>query len=264
LIRHAEWEKKNNELRDAEYAELKEQVKHSALPDAVVDRLVILAIKETDEQRKNSPDRRPTFAPPIPFSHKLVDALKRFQALDPRIECEPGYGRLWAIWESPKKTHGKCQGFELRAGKAHDGELITKVRSGSGAKWWTGPEWTIPHLHLREWMKEAQVASQEKAYRAEKERFILRCALRELGTVEILKFAGALDEVMLAGARLAKICCCCGRALTDPTSMALGIGPECLKTSIWWEHHLHGQTKEQTVAAYLTAEDQRTSKQNDK
>jgi hypothetical protein len=164
LARHAEWEQKNNELRHAEYLELKTQVKHSALPDAVVDQLVSLAVKETDEQRKNSPDRRPTFAPPIPFAGELVEALERFKALAVKVEFEPGYGRLWAVWESPKKAHRKCKGFELRAGKAHNGLLITSLRPGSGARWWTGPEWTVPHLHLREWMKEVQVANQEKVY----------------------------------------------------------------------------------------------------
>jgi hypothetical protein len=104
----AEWEKKNTELRDAEYTELREQVKHSALPDTVVDQLVTLAVRDTDEQRKNSPDRRPTFAPPIPFSKELIDALERFKALDSKTQFEPGYGRLWAVWESPKKTHGQC------------------------------------------------------------------------------------------------------------------------------------------------------------
>jgi hypothetical protein len=67
---------------------------------------------------------------------------------------------------------------------------------------------------------------------------------------------------MLAGARLAKICCRCGRTLTDPTSMALGIGPECLNVSIWWEQQLHGRTKEQTQAYYLVTEDQRTNEDN--
>jgi hypothetical protein len=255
LIKSAEWEKKNTELRRTEYLELKEQVKHSSLPDARVDALVALAVKETDEQREAIPDRRPTFAPPIPFSEALIALLERHKALDSKTQFEPGYGRLWAVWESPKKAHGKCKGFELRAGKAHDGLLITNVRSGSGAKWWTGPEWTIPHLHLREWMKEVQVAIQEKTYRAEKERFILHCELRESGTVEILKFAGAPEKIMLAGARLAKICCRCGRALTDPTSMALGIGPECLKEATWWAQYLDGWTKEQTLAYYLAREE---------
>lgn len=257
--RRAEWGKKNSELRAVEYKELAAQVKHTALPDPLVDELVSLAMTETNEQRENSPDRRPTFAPPIPFSKEFIDALQRLKERDPKIEFEPGYGRLWAVWESPKKAHGKCKGFELRAGKAHDGEIITNIRPGYGGGWWTGPDWGVPELYLEEWMGSAQVAAQEKGYSERRERFILHSELRELGIAEILKFAGAPQEVMLAGARLAEICCCCGRALTGPTSMALGIGPECIKGAIWSRAYFNGWTKEQTEAYYLARQDKQTA-----
>jgi hypothetical protein len=259
LVRRAEWEKKNSALRWAERKELEAQVKHSAFPDHLVDELVNLAIKETDQPRENSPDRRPTFAPPIPFSKELIDALERLKSLDSKIEFEPGYGRLWAVWESPKKAHGKCKGFDLLVGKVRQGQAIVTIRPGVGGSWWTGPKWSVPSLYLTESMGESQIAVQEKDYNKHKERFLLNSELRELGIAEILKFAGAPYEVMLAGARFAKICCCCGRELTDPTSMALGIGPECIKEAIWSRAYFDGWTKEQTEAYYLAREDKQTA-----
>jgi hypothetical protein len=256
--KRVEWEKKNNERLSAERIALDSQVKHTAIPHAVIDELVTLAVKHTEEQRENSPDRRPTFAPPISFSKELVDALERSRSLYPNREFEQGYGRLWAVWESPKKAHGKCKGFELRAGKAHDGELITKIRPGYGGGWWTGPNWSTPSSDLRQGMTEGQITTEQKKFNERKERFILDSGLRELGIAEILKFAGAPEEVMLAGARLAGICCECGRELTDPTSMALGIGPECIKGAIWINRKLNGWTKEQTEAYYLAQQDKQT------
>jgi hypothetical protein len=203
-VKHAEWEKQNSAERAAEREELKAQVKQTALPDALVDELIILAVKETDHQRENSPDRRPTFAPPIPFSPELVDALEQSKALYPKREfepVEPGYGRLWAVWESPKKAHGKCKGFELRAGKAHDGWIIAEARPGWGGKsgkWFTGPSPVVPGLYLESWMGSDQVEVQKKAYNKRKEHFLASSQLRELGIAEILKFAGAPGEMTAA------------------------------------------------------------------
>jgi hypothetical protein len=92
----------------------------------VVDKLVELAIAETAYQRSSSPDRRPTFAPPITFCAELETLLSNAKNIG--NEFEPGYGRLWAVWENPKLTLGKCKGFELRAGKNHDGPVLVKIR----------------------------------------------------------------------------------------------------------------------------------------
>ncbi len=238
------WKKLNEETRianeatdkrlfeqsDQQYKELIKTIVCTAIAPTLVNELVDLAVKETSLQRETSPDRRPTFAPPIPFSPEMDSALKRLKLLDPKLEFEPGYGRLWAVWESPERANGKCQGFNLRAGKAQDGVMLVQIRPGSGG-WWTGPRWTAPRLFLSHRMYENQIGIQELHYETSKERFLINSELRELGIAEILKFAEAPEEVMLAGARIAGICCRCGRPLTDPTSMALGIGPECI-------HHL--------------------------
>jgi Family of unknown function (DUF6011) len=221
-------QKKLDDQSSQERRQLQDQYKTSAIPPKVVDDLVVLAVKETNYQRQNTPDRRPTFAPPIPFSKELIDALERFKALKPKAEFEPGYGRLWAVWESPKLAHGKCNGFQLRAGKGHDGETLVEIRPGSGG-WWTGPNWSPTTLCLQHYMNEEAITNQKQKYQEEKTLFLIHCELRELGILEILKFAGAPEEVMRAGGRIAGICCRCGRVLTDPTSMALGIGPECIQ-----------------------------------
>jgi hypothetical protein len=164
--------------------------------------------------------RRPTFAPPITFDAEL-DAL--ISKAESGKDYEPGYGRLWAVWENPKRTLGKCKGFELRAGKGHDGPVLVQIRVGYGQnKWWTGPNWCCP-----------QWTGDDAQYEKGKARFLLRCQLRESGIREILRFADSPEEVMREGARKAKICCRCSRELTDPTSMALGVGPECIKHVAW-------------------------------
>jgi hypothetical protein len=229
--RQAERIEKDRQLAEesnAEYQRLKGQIPRTALPPTIVNGLIELALQETNYQRERSPDRRATFAPPIPFSEELVSALERLKKLRPRIEFEPGYGRLWSVWESPKLANGKCKGFDLRAGKAHDGEVIVNIRPGDGS-WWTGPAWEAPRVRIECWMGANYVAVQHKAYNEQKERFLLRSELRELGIADILKFSGSPEEVMRAGGRIAGICCRCGRLLTDPTSMALGIGPECIQ-----------------------------------
>jgi hypothetical protein len=232
--RDKEWEERKrieNEKKAQEAAVRTEELKNrlgdseaASIPSTVIDELVTLAINETSFQRETSPDRRPTFAPPIPFSENLQTALERLRAMRTQLEFEPGYGRLWAVWESPKLANGKCKGFDLRVGKDHDGEVLVSVRPGTGG-WWTGPRLVAPSPVYNGWNKERW----QKEYDQKVNGYILYSQLRDLGVAEIMKFSGSPEEVMRAGARIAGICCRCGRSLTDPTSMALGIGPECIQ-----------------------------------
>jgi hypothetical protein len=75
--------------------------------------------------------------------------------------------------------------------------------------------------------EQERFAKRHEEYLLRQKRYALRERLRELGLAAILAFTGAPDETMQRGARLAGICCNCGRTLTDPTSLELGIGPEC-------------------------------------
>lgn len=70
---------------------------------------------------------------------------------------------------------------------------------------------------------EKELAAHERRMKS----YRLRERIRELGMAAIAGFSGAPDELMKTGAQIAGICCICGRALTDPTSMRLGIWPEC-------------------------------------
>jgi hypothetical protein len=55
LVKRAEWEKRNQELRRAEYEELAAQVRRTALPNALVDELVTLASRKRINRGKTTP-----------------------------------------------------------------------------------------------------------------------------------------------------------------------------------------------------------------
>ena len=54
----------------------------------------------------------------------------------------------------------------------------------------------------------------------------LRAKAEEMATNDELTRRHA-DEQMREGGRFCGHCCICGKALTDPISIELGIGPEC-------------------------------------
>ena len=218
------------------------------------------AIRDTDQQRCLHPERRPTWAPPLPFNCKMEAALERLKSLIPEADFDCSYGRLWAVWAHPKWCKGKFDGFDLRAGREHNGEIITRIRPGREL-WWIGPNWRTPcppkdpetwekrESRLRKlWARVGDpdfllkaIARAKESFAEEQAEYIrkkaqgekvvgrieLRHNIRELGVAAILAFAGAPDATMQSGARLAGICCRCGRILTDASSRELGIGPEC-------------------------------------
>jgi hypothetical protein len=228
------------------------------------ERLAERVISDTAEQRQLHPERRPTWAPPLPFPPELVSDLERLKALLPDADFDPAYGRLWAEWADPKRCDGRFDGFSLRAGKSHDGERILRLSPGVGA-WHVGPHWLAPKAPKPvkplqaykipkgffkgfnpedpsvkemvafivggwpEQFAEAQsrYAKEQAKFEPLQAQFLLREDLRNLGVAAFLAFAGAPDATMRSGAILAGICFRCGKILTDTTSRELGIGPEC-------------------------------------
>jgi len=181
--------------------------------------------------------RRPSWAPRILVGEELLVLLYELSWLG---ENDLAVARLWSRFTDPRRGPVGCEGFELRAGETHNGKKIwtaqyfdknkvllnlkkqmdstndprflsalddfrrqTEARIGG---WSFGPNWS--------WSR--------KPGRLEK----LKRAV-QLGQARVMDFAGAADEQMRAAGRYFGHCCCCGRALTDPQSIELGIGPEC-------------------------------------
>jgi hypothetical protein len=229
----------------------------SSAAETLAQRVLI----DTAEQRQLHPERRPTWAPPLPFQPELVSALERLKSLLPDADFDPSYGRLWAEWADPKRCDGRFDGFTLRAGKAHNGERLVRLRPGARGLWHVGPHWLAPKApkaprnpvrvlmsldsdpdwiaqpekarefrrDIEEHFAKAQekFAQEQEQHAIAMERVDLRDAIRDPGVAAFLNFAGAPDATMKSGAILAGICMHCGRVLTDTTSRELGIGPEC-------------------------------------
>ena len=184
-------------------------------PDDAIQTLAERALLDTAQARQDHPGKRPTWAPAIPFPEELGAALQELKALYPRLKiAATDYGRLWAAWVNPRHCGpGAFAGFDLRSGKAHNGEALVKIRRGVGSLWWIGPRWKEPAPH---WSPERQ------------RRYELRTVIYKLGLQAILELVGSdANSAFERGARLAGVCRCCWRTLTDPTSIAFGIGPEC-------------------------------------
>ena len=215
--------------------------------------LVVRAIADTEQARIKQPKRRPTWAPPIPFEQELAQTIKEIEALWIGAKYECAYGRLWAQWQNPRyfKNHADTfAGFDLVSGKGHKGVTILRVRRNPEKQWVvvkrSTPLWARSladrEAECRSWYYETEEALQGALVRA-RERFErdnelyareikyheLLPRASELGAIALAKFAEAPDEVMRVGGQISGICCICGRTLTDPTSVRLGIGPECIK-----------------------------------
>jgi hypothetical protein len=241
----------------------------------IFDSLAALAVSDTELQRKRNPKRRPTWAPPLPFDSELSEKLDELKALRPVEDYSTAYGRLWAKWTNAKWAGGKLSGFELRAGKLHNGERITELNPQRDGSWKVGPYWSAPGTGVcpvkplgsdeelekefdrgcrpRElkyfeesperrgyWLAD-YIIKEKKRFIEDQERFVkeqamlekwkirfpIQESLRELGLACILNFCDSPDTVMQLGGQISGMCCCCGKLLTDPTSVKLGIGPEC-------------------------------------
>ena len=241
----------------------------------VIESLVSRVMSDTQPQRELHPNKKPTWAPPMVFPPELAEPLERRRTLWREEDYDPTFGRLWAVWTEPRRCGGKLVGFDLRAGKMHNGRVVTQLNPRPDGVWTVGPNWRTPdpvapaqplksneevEQSFNEWSKRKKWNEYFKEYPAERdpmlaraiererERFTedqkrfaneqanydrrqigyqLNVSVRDMGLTCILNFCDAPDAVMQIGGRYAGICYCCGRILTDPTSRALGIGPEC-------------------------------------
>jgi hypothetical protein len=144
------------------------------------------------------------------------------------IKIRRGRGDTWVAVESWSPTSPRPwtkREVELVKEHARRKAQIQKRYAEFGE---VRPEWKFERDLQEDLVRAREVFEKESALHAEYlERSQLYNRLRDLGLVALARFAGAPDEVMRTGAHLAGICCICGRTLTDPTSMRLGIGPEC-------------------------------------
>ena len=149
------------------------------------------------------------------------------------------------MFTDPRRGPVRCPGFELRAGQKHNGKTIWTGQYFDKGRAMANAERQREHStspEIREFFKRAIEETQAKTGgwsfgprwswsripgRLQK----LEHAV-ELGQARVMDFAGAPDEQMRAGGRFCGRCCICGKALTDPHSIELGIGPEC-------RHELH-------------------------
>ena len=97
------------------------------------------------------------------------------------------------------------------------------------------PEWENPFKEFTEVLKQAEQrlaateAEEQARYRKALDRYRLRCRATELAAARVAEFAGDQDVQMRFAARLCGHCCECFRALTNPKSVEIGIGPECVQ-----------------------------------
>ncbi|HEY6753702.1 MAG TPA: DUF6011 domain-containing protein [Pseudolabrys sp.] len=150
--------------------------------------------------------------------------------------------------------------------------LLRAQRYGDG-NWQTGPRWVRPDVHpsyetrraqsevdrlrklvdsykdepawqnpFREFSaaleKEQQAlakaqAEDQKRYQTAVERYELRCRATELTATRVAELAGDYDVQIHNAGRLCGHCCECFRLLTDPRSLEIGIGPECVQKVVW-------------------------------
>lgn len=189
----------------------------------------------TDHQRT----KRPTFAPPLVIDGELLRLLYDLAWLS---GDDLAVARLWARFTSPRRGAIRCDGFELRAGQKHTGgkiwegqyfdkdyvlanltrqiaqskdsrtlSFLEDARRNTEAKaggWTFGPRWTRYRHDGKDVLSEVR-------------------RIVQLGQDRVMDFAGAPGEQMRAAGKYCGHCCVCGKCLTDPHSIELGIGPEC-------------------------------------
>jgi hypothetical protein len=101
------------------------------------------------------------------------------------------------------------------------------------------PEWENPLKEFTQVLEQAEQrlaaaeAEEQARYRKALDRYQLRCRATELAAARVVEFAGDQDVQMRFAARLCGHCCECFRTLTDPKSLEIGIGPECVQHVCW-------------------------------
>ena len=192
--------------------------------------------------------RRPTWAPRLKVgSEELLETLYALEWLG---GDDLAVIRLWARFTTPKRGKVSCEGFELRSGEKHSGKTIWEARYYDKAsvlaniareiKETAMEDYLRPlrarfvpevRKQLEDWQREAKAGGWSfgprwKWARGEGRLEKLKRAV-ELGQARVMEFAGAADTQMREAGRYFGHCYCCGKALTDPISVELGIGPDC-------------------------------------
>ena len=99
--------------------------------------------------------------------------------------------------------------------------------------------WERPLQHFTKELEDKQrlltsaEAEEQERYRKALDRYQLRCRATELAAARVAEFAGDQDAQARAAGRLCGHCSECFRALTDPKSLEIGIGPECVQYVLW-------------------------------
>ena len=97
------------------------------------------------------------------------------------------------------------------------------------------PEWEAPYQYYVNLVADAErkLATEEAKEQLRFQRATERCQWRrratELAAARVAEFAGNQDVQMRFAGRLCGHCSECFRALTDPKSLEIGIGPECVQ-----------------------------------
>jgi hypothetical protein len=81
-------------------------------------------------------------------------------------------------------------------------------------------------------LAKAQAEDQQK-YQTELECYQLLHRVAELAAARVADLAGDYDAQIRFAGRLCGHCCECFRLLTDPKSLEIGIGPECVQKVVW-------------------------------
>jgi Family of unknown function (DUF6011) len=88
-------------------------------------------------------------------------------------------------------------------------------------------------LEYKQRLLAAAEAEEQERYQKALNRYALRHRATELAAARVAEFAGDQDVQMRFAGRLCGHCCECGRTLTDPKSLEIGIGPECVQHVYW-------------------------------
>jgi hypothetical protein len=156
-----------------------------------------------------------------------------------------------------------CRGFEFHVGSERGNrfDLLLEAQRRVDGSWRVGPQWISPRqydqeverakidVRSRQWYVDAHPSiefyaetladAQRKLAIAEAKatgrydkalaRYELRRRATELAAIRVAEFAGDQDAQMQIAGRLCGHCSQCFRELTDPKSLEIGIGPECVQ-----------------------------------
>ncbi len=77
-----------------------------------------------------------------------------------------------------------------------------------------------------------------------------RTRMTELATQRLLQFVGDPEVERRRGSQITGCCFCCGKTLTDPTSIEHGVGPECIRYVRTFDLRNLVKLKNEMVAAH--------------